>query len=226
MSFKIEFTGADGYVPFEGSGSDLLNFEGMTFADIQEVETGEAQESGNKTMKFTLLVADEEQYQNASPKGCRLVKVIPVTGLRKDKKPNVVGLLAVLHSAYSSEDGTDDDKALARVKALNGKDIDADALCKSFKGKRVFIDVSSRQYTNNQGQLVWTSDVRNFVTKGKHTDAKAIGAHRRPLPPGVGATTAAPVQQQQGPAAPNGAQPNSASPAGGQANTADAMSII
>ena len=60
MTFKIEFQGADNYIPFEGSGSDLLNFEGLTFGDIQEVELGEAPDSGNKTMKFTVLVADDE----------------------------------------------------------------------------------------------------------------------------------------------------------------------
>lgn len=223
MGFNIDFAGADGYVPFEGSGSDLLNFEGFTFADIQEVEQGEAPDSGNKTLKFTMLVGDDENYQGSSPKGCRLVKTIPVTGNRKDKKPNVTGLLAVLHAVYSND--ADDAAALTRVKGLSAQNIDADVLCTKLKGQRVHVDLGARQYTNNQGQLVWTSDVRNFITKGKYSDAKAIGAHRRPLPPGVGAgATAAAAPQQQGPSGP--APANSAAPAGGAPNTADAMSII
>jgi hypothetical protein len=160
MGFKIEFGKAPSdYTPFEGGGSDLFNFEGSVEAEITNVVEGKAKSSGNDMLTFTYVATD------ADCKGQRLVKSVPCSGMRSDDKPNVLGLLDVLNSG-----------------ALAGKGLGSDKLITVLKGKKVFLEIHAREYEADSGNMIWSSDVRNHITRGKHEANKSIGAHRRPLP--------------------------------------------
>jgi hypothetical protein len=176
MGFKIEFGKAPSdYTPFEGGGSDLFNFEGSVEAEITNVVEGKAKSSGNDMLTFTYVATD------ADCKGQRLVKSVPCSGMRSDDKPNVLGLLDVLNSVYSATEATDE-AALAKVRALAGKGLGSDKLITVLKGKKVFLEIHAREYEADSGNMIWSSDVRNHITRGKHEANKSIGAHRRPLP--------------------------------------------
>ncbi len=175
MGFLINFGETEKFTPFEGSGADLLPFEGIVECVIEKVTSGESRQN-NKMLIFTLVVKDDDA------KGMRVVKRQPVAGTRSDGIPNVHGLLEILNSAWSA-DGLDDAQIKAKRDGLSGSEIDDVQIGQQLTGKTVYADVSSRQYQNNSGAQVWTSEVRNFKLKRHVEDAKPVGAHRRPLPP-------------------------------------------
>lgn len=226
--FNLDFSGASGFTPHEGGGgSDFLNFQGGSFGKIDSITDGESQASGNKTMTFGILLTDEEQYNGVAAKGSRLVTTIPVTGMRKDKKSNIVRLLEVLNSAYSAN--FSDEESLQKVRALEGKQgVTFELIKKQLVGKEVWFDVHADEYTNKDGERVWNSKINNFITKAKYADLKNWGKHRKALPPRALQGTSAAPPQATAPAAAgtpaNGAQSSAPQPTEQQVDAA--MDII
>lgn len=220
--FTLDFTGAAGFTPHTGGGgSDFLNFQGASYGVIEEITDGEAQQSGNKTMTFAIVLTDEEAYNGVSPKGSRLVTTIPVTGMRKDKKSNVVRLLEVLNSVYSA--AASDEEAVAKVRALEGKaGVTFEFIKKQLVGKSVWFDVHADEYTNRDGERVWNTKINNFLTKGRYAAMKEWNKHRKPLPPR--ALTTAPQASAGTPAQRNGAPQKVAGPS--EEQVASALDII
>ena len=176
MSFQIDLGGASTYTPYSGSGSSLLNHDGIFTFLIADAKEGESR-SGNKTIELTLVCQDDDE------KGQRLMKAIPVTGNRKDGKPNVHALLALFRSIYTAG-GSTDDEATAKVQSMSGA-LDSTKVIETIKNKNCIADVTSRVYTRQDGTQGASSDANNFVTAGKLESARSIGAHRRALPAAV-----------------------------------------
>lgn len=224
--FGLDFTGAGGFTPFAGGGgSDFLNFQGATWGTIEDITDGESKTSGNKTMTFGIVVGDDEMYNGVSPKGCRIVTTLPVTGIRKDKKSNIVRLLEVLNSAYSASNT--DEESLGKVRALEGKQgVTFELIKKQLVGKKVWFDVKADEYTNKDGERVWNSKSDNFITKGKYEAMKEWTKHRKALPPqATAAAASAPAATAPAASQPaNGATAAPAQPA--QEQIDNAMEII
>lgn len=194
----ISFAGSGGYAgPFEGAGSELLPFQGYTFGKISKVTEGTAKESKNATLKLEIICEEK------GAEGMRLQKVQPVTGMRSDKKPNVQGLLDILFSVYSGIEATQD-AAMARVRALEGQELDSAGIVQELTGQRVWIDVNARKYTRDDGTDGWSSDIRNFVGKKRYEDALGANIHHRKNPdeamaaPKANSSTGSPVTASGG----------------------------
>lgn len=174
MAFSINFGDTSDYTRFEGGGSELLPNDGVYTAEIVKITEGESK-TGNKTLNFTFVVRDEDAS------GKRVMKTQPVTGVRKDNKANVHGLIDILSSAWSAE-GLDKAAVDAQIQQLSGGQMTSEQIIQNFKGKLCYIDCAARSYISQAGTNVWTSDVRNMKLKDDFEAAKSINAHRRPLP--------------------------------------------
>lgn len=175
MGFMIDFNGSGAYAgPFEGAGSELLPFQGFTYGKIVKVSEGTSKEAKNSTLKLEIVCEEQEAS------GMRLMKTQAVTGLRSDKKPNVQGLLDILFSVYSETEPQE--KALERVKALEGQQMESAGIIQELTGQRVYLDVTARKYAREDGSDGWATDIRNFVGKQRYVDAKATNIHHRDLP--------------------------------------------
>jgi hypothetical protein len=166
MAFTIDF-GNEEFVPFEGGGSDLVPVEGAFELECEGIKEGKAESSGNQKLVFTFRTVDEKFG------GYRVIKHIPVTGKRKDGKDNVQGLKEALFSMYSGVTG-DEDQAKAKVNALLGKKMESDQLAAAITHKRYYGEISARQYENDKGQLVWTSELSSLISKQKYEDRKSF----------------------------------------------------
>jgi len=186
MTFKINMSGASGYTgPYENQGSDLFPFQGITFGDIVKVETGVSKsESKNNLLNFEVICREDPAS------GCRVRKSQPVSGMRSDKKPNVVGLWDILTSVYTETLPLD--AAIAKVKEFEGSELDADGAIEETLNRRVYFEVQARQFTRADGTTGWSSEIRNFLPKQKYLDAVKAKVAHRPNPPEASMTTTTP----------------------------------
>ncbi len=176
VKFTINFGDTTTYSPYEGGGTDLLPFEGMVTALIEKVVPGKSQKSGNNTLAISVLV------QDADAKGKRVMKTIPVSGVRKDGKLNVQGLLDLLRSAWSMAGVSAEDVA-NQIAGLNNGTMDSDVMVNDLKGKLVACEIVTRNFTSSSGVVVWTSDIRNFKDRAELQKAQEWKTHRKPLSP-------------------------------------------
>lgn len=177
----ITFKDAETFTPFEGKGSDLFPFQGLTYGQIKKVTEGSA-ESGNTTLTFEIVCREPADKQGRSGEGLRVVKTIPVTGLRKDGKANVLGLYEVLTSIYSGTEGSIE-KAVAKIRELDGTQMDTKELADQMVETTVWFELQTKKFQRKDtGEDAWGSEVRNFVPKQKYSDQAAIDAHHRPNP--------------------------------------------
>jgi len=180
MGFTINFAGAKDFTPFEGGG-DLFPFEGLTHGLVADIKESKAK-SGNDMLVFTLVCAEAEA------KGLKVKKYVPVTGMRSNGKPNVIGLLEALTSAYS--ESMPDADAVAKSRALEGQNLDSSVAIGALKGKPVYFEVKARVFQKDDGSSVWSSECSNFSMKGAYIEAKGNNTHHRNLPPNVGQSVA------------------------------------
>jgi hypothetical protein len=173
MSFTISFAGAKEYTPYEGGG-DLYPFEGQTFGQILKIEEAVAKESKNSMLVFTIGCAEPEA------KGMKAKKWVPVTGMRTDGKPNVLGLLDVVASVYSESMSSED--AIAKARSLDGQNLDSNVIINQLTGKTVYYEVRARSFQREDGSSGWSSEIANFSVKSKYNDLKSIGQHHKELP--------------------------------------------
>lgn len=190
MGFTISFAGAKDFTPYEGGG-DLFPFEGLTRGPILKIEEAQAKESKNQMLVFTIGCDEPEG------KGLKVKKWVPVTGMRSDGKPNVIGLLEAIASVYSENMSNED--AVAKARGLEGQNLDSALIMQQLMNKIVYYEVKSRSYQRDDGTTAWSSELSNFKLKGQYTDMKNVGSHHRNLPPNVG-------QQQGGGQAQSGGQ--------------------
>lgn len=190
MSFVIKMGDAaasyDG--PFEG-GAPLLPFQGFTYAKIVEVTPGKSAK-GNQTLEFDMVCEEEPGV------GFSLFKSQACTGLRSDGKENVLGLLDIVNSVYSTLEGSDS-AAKERVRTeFAGKDMDAAGIIENLKGQRVYLEIAARAYVSQAGKKGWSTEVKNFIGRDRYTAQKAAGGHHRANPP----ESAEPTAVSAGPA--------------------------
>ena len=117
-NFTISFEGVEGYTgPMEGGGG-LVPFQGLTYGEILNITPGVSMsEAKNHTLKFEIMITEPEG------KGFKVTKTQAVSGLRKDKKPNALGLIDIFYSVYSGGAKTNEE-ALAKARAHEGTSID------------------------------------------------------------------------------------------------------
>lgn len=195
MGFTIQLDGAKDWAPHEGGG-DRYPFEGYTIGVIEKIEESKSA-AGNDTLVFTVQCSEPEA------KGLRARKWIPVSGMRKDNKPNVLGLFEALGAIYSTS--MSQDEALAKVRALEGRQIDSDKLITSLVGKTVAYEVEDEAYTKQDGSSAVGTSLKNFIMKGRYDDAKATNTHHRASSGGGAAPQPRQVAAPNPASAPNGA---------------------
>lgn len=186
MALNINFGNTSEYTRWEGGGSELLPFDGIFTCKVTKITEGKAKSSGNDTLTFTLIVQDEDA------RGRTVLRTQAVSGVRKDGKPNVLGLIAILESAWSAE-GLTDEGIQAKIQELAGKQLSTTELAEWLVGKEVYCEMQAQSFSGRDGRVVWTSNARNFKIKRELDDAKGVNAHRRPLPPAATAGAAAPA---------------------------------
>lgn len=199
MGFTISFAGAKDYTPYEGGG-DLFPFDGLTFGKILKIEEAIAKESKNSMLVFT-LGCDE-----AEARGLKAKKWVPVTGMRSDGKPNVLGLLDVVASVYSETMANED--AVAKARSLDGQNLDSAVIINQLTGRTLYYEVRARAFQRDDGTSGWSSEVANFSLKGKYNDLKSIDQHHKKLPAQVTQSGAPDGGGQSGGLNLGGGQPN------------------
>lgn len=202
MGFTISFAGAKDFTPYEGGG-DLFPFEGLTYGPILKIEEGQAKESKNQMLIFTIGCSENEA------KGLKVKKWVPVTGMRSDGKPNVIGLLEAVASVYSESMSNED--AVAKARSLEGQNLDSGVILNQLTGKNVYFEVKARSYQRDDGTTAWSSELSNFKLKGQYLDMKNVGSHHRNLPLAVGQPN-----RDTGPGTGGGQQQNANNNQGGQ----------
>ena len=183
-NFTISFEGIEGYTgPMEGAGG-LVPFQGLTYGEIVSITPGVSQsEAKNHTLKFEIMITEPEG------KGFKVSKTQAVSGLRKDKKPNALGLIDIFYSVYSSGAKTNEE-ALAKARAHEGTSIDVEGIRAEMVGQKVYFSVKARKYINKDtGREGWTSDLDNFIGRFRYDEAKAANVHHRPNPEESARTT-------------------------------------
>jgi hypothetical protein len=177
-NFTISFEGIEGYEgPLQGStGGGLVPFQGLTFGRITKIVAGESKTSSNKTLRFEIAIEEPEG------KGYRVSKIQAVTGMRKDKKPNALGLIDIFYSVYSGS-AKAHEEALGKARAHEGTSIDVEGLTSELMDQTVWVSVKARKYLDEKtGREGWTTDLDNFVSRFRYEEAKAAGVHHRPNP--------------------------------------------
>jgi hypothetical protein len=207
VGFTISFTGAKDYTPYEGGG-DLYPFEGKTFGKILKIEEAVAKESKNNMLVFTIGCEEPEA------KGMKAKKWVPVTGLRSDGKPNVLGLLDVVGSVYSET--MSDEDSIAKARSLEGQNLDSAVIQSQLTGKTVYYEVRARSFQRDDGSTAWNSEIANFTYKGKYTESKGLNQHHRNLPPQVAGGAPAASGGQSGGLNLGGGQPANTNANGAQ----------
>lgn len=189
QTFNLDFQGAKDYTPYEGSGlGGLLPWQGMTFGRIVEIEKGES-ENKNKTLALTV------EFTEKGAEGVKLQRVQAVTGIRKDQKPNILGLYDILTSVYSGTE-PNEEAALAKVRALEGQSMNVDHIISLLMNQVVYVTVEAKKFTRKDGSAGWGSDIKNFIKKSRFEAAEKSNTHHRPNPPesaGGTATVTAPA---------------------------------
>lgn len=176
-NFTISFEGVEGYTgPIEGGGG-LVPYQGLTYGEIVSITPGVSMsEAKNHTLKFEIMITEPEG------KGFKVTKTQAVSGLRKDKKPNALGLIDIFYSVYSGS-AKNNEEALAKARAHEGTSIDVEGIRAEMVGQKVYFSIKARKYlSKDSGREGWTTDLDNFISRFRYDEAKAANVHHRPNP--------------------------------------------
>ena len=208
-NFKIEYAAiGDGPIMASGGGgfSDLHPWNGQTYGDIVDVETGVAPEGfdnpGAPTLEISIVTKDGDG------KGKRVRKTLSMSGKNsKTGEDQILVYYRMLGSIASGLTVCADKAALETaatkfIKKVQTECTDSQSTIAFLKGKRVYYTVQEKLVRGKGGKKdFWTSDLKFFSSKLEYDTAG--DARHQPLSPSAmqgtgGGTSVADTLREKG----------------------------
>lgn len=210
MSFSLSLGEvAAAYVPYTGGSSDLWPFDGYARAKFYSFEMVDLANNKGRGLSVTFEGVEEDTN------GLRVGRRYPLSGVRRDGKSNLQGLLETIQHSYEAT-GMTQEEAVATVRGLSGNfDTEEDFLAwvSEYIGQPIVIDLKAAALYDKQSGAFksWLSNVENTVGMDAFNAAQARSDKgRKAQAPEVAANTAPAGGQQQR----RGALPGAAAPGG------------
>lgn len=222
MDFEMDFSVTYDRADDAPRSPKWLGFLGPVHGTISDIQLGESG-TGNKTVDIFVKVEDED----AKGVVIRTLK-IPVTGVDKTGKPNILRFMRYLDSVFTFQHESED-AAKAAVQKLIGQKKSADAICKNLIGKKVAVYAGTHTWRDDDGLPVYMCQAKRALLKSEYMSAREQGgqAFRKALPPEIEAwhaSRSAGLSRDAAPAAP--AAPVAADAPAGATAAVDPLSIF
>jgi len=163
IDFVIDMSAAATYEPFSGLSKDHFTHDGAFLFKIVEVTPGKGEKNSKIDVKFEVVDADN--------KGRRTFKSIPVSGLDKNGKPNVLQFIGLVAAARAMT--VEQVRSLAQYGAQHTAAQLLPALLPI--GIEVAADVETDFYKGKA-----QSDIKWFIERPDYEAKVKSGSHRVP----------------------------------------------